>query len=159
MRITFKRKGLHLAVSEIAYITADVSATPGDAHRLHQTYDICEGDNIHRVNSLLTLAFSEIIHTLSPLLDKEQMSASIADICSRETLSLTFLREKVRTPLLLRIKESVREYLICRVLHGWLSVTLPEAAEQWERRASLLLGSLASMSVRISTKTRKPSPF
>lgn len=58
------------------------------------------------------------------------------------------------------LQELIREFLVCRVLHGWLSVTLPEAAAMWHERAEALLDRLKSISIgSIGPLTRRLSPF
>ena len=59
-----------------------------------------------------------------------------------------------------KYRELIREFLVCRVLHGWLSVTLPEAAAMWHERAEALLDRLKSISIgSIGPLTRRLSPF
>lgn len=59
-----------------------------------------------------------------------------------------------------KYRELIREFLVCRVLHGWLSVTLPEAAAMWHERAEALLDRLKSLSAgSIGPLTRRLSPF
>ena len=118
MKILFPRKSLHLAIAEIAYIAADVASEEGADHRLHQTFDICEGENIHRVNNLIDLAFSEVAGSL----------AAVAQPIAAIDPTLHITDKRLHSAAILRIQETAREYIICRVLHGWLSVTLPAAA-------------------------------
>ena len=65
--IYFKRGELHLAIADMAYVIADVAAAKVDAHTLHQTFDICQGNNLERIDNLLTLAFTEVSQALSPI--------------------------------------------------------------------------------------------
>ncbi len=58
------------------------------------------------------------------------------------------------------LRELIREFLVCRVLNGWLSVTLPESAKMWHDRAETLLDRLRSLSAgSIPPLTRRLSPF
>ncbi len=148
MKILFPRKSLHLAIAEIAYIAADVASEDGADHRLHQTFDICEGENIHRVNNLIDLAFSEVAGSL----------AAVAQPIAAIDPTLHITDKRLHSAAILRIQETAREYIICRVLHGWLSVTLPAAAPTWRQRADLLLSDLNS-SPPLSVGIRRISPF
>lgn len=59
-----------------------------------------------------------------------------------------------------KYRELIREFLVCRVLHGWLSVTLPESAKMWHERAEALLDRLRSISMGSTDPlTRRLSPF
>ena len=110
-------------------------------HSLHQTFDICEAGNIDRVNLLLSLAFSEVGLVMRGVTE----SPTARDVLSnsdpfpgefRLMLSAGAGSEAWR----IRVKEAVHEYLVARVLEGWLSVTLPEAAEFWKQLAEELRG-------------------
>jgi len=57
------------------------------------------------------------------------------------------------------ICESVRGYLVARVLADWLSITLPEAADVWREKASE-----AALTLRVRARSargalRRLSPF
>ena len=59
----------------------------------------------------------------------------------------------------IRVKEAVHEYLVARVLEGWLSVTLPEAAEFWKQLAEELRGDLTGLAASGFCGHRRLSPF
>ena len=156
--IYFKRGELHLAIADMGYVIADVAAAKVDAHTLHQTFDICQGNNLERIDNLLTLAFTEVSQALSPItlpIPESRLSKRGGEI----PLLLKFKDGCVSTPRLLRIREAVREFLIARALAGWLSVTLPTAAATWDERASLLLPTLAHSLAGQVVLRRESSPF
>lgn len=154
-RLTFNIKALHHEIAGIAYVTADVLLQADNHHALHQTFDICEDENALRIDRLLNLAFSEAAHALAPILLTFRPFRAGGEGCA----SFTFATGTVSSPVLLRIKETVREFLICRALHGWLSVTLPGSAQKWNDRAQLLLAALRALPSGRHTVTRRPSPF
>ena len=75
-----------------------------------------------------------------------------------DSYHLRFNDGRLSTSSLLRIKETVREYMIARVLAGWLAVTLPGKDDYWAQRGdtlkSLLAGYAASSGSCIVRKRR-----
>lgn len=128
-----KRSDLLHDISSLAYVIADVSEGKDSPHALHQTYDICQEGNIERVDSLLTLAAAEIGYALSPA----------GSLSVKGDTYVLRLRHKSR-PIMFRITELAREYMVASVLYGWLSVTLPAAADFWLHRKEDILASLRS---------------
>lgn len=146
MKISFSRPGLHRSIADMAYVVGDVASEPGNAHLLHQTFDICEGENLRRIDTLITHAFLEAATVLSPLLQG-----------MHESLTLIFKEKSVKTLTVLRIKETVRELMIARAIHGWLSVTLPSSAGIWETRARQSLDTLRCLT-HVSRPLHRPLP-
>lgn len=157
-QICFSRQSLHLDIADMAYIAADVQADGTNAHLLHPTTDICEAANLPRINSLLDLAFSEALHLLSPLI-KIPSSTEKSTVANGEMLSITFRESAVTPVVLLRIRETLREYLIASALYGWLSVSLPAASIHWKEVKDNLLSSLGSITPLVRSKRRRQSPF
>lgn len=141
--ITIMREEILADIADAAFLTADVAETGTDPHTLHQTYDICEGENLHRINHLLDLAFTEALLILRPLLDPLHPPLITP---THLTLSLkppTFnLASNVLRlmPNALRLK--LREYLTATVLATWLELTLPTAAPIWRQQSHRLARSL-----------------
>lgn len=156
--IYFKRGELHLAIADLAYVIADVATAKVDAHTLHQTFDICQGNNLERIDNLLTLAFTEVSQALS-LLTLPIPGSRISRRGTQMPLLLKFKDGCVSTPRLLRIRETVREFLIARALAGWLSVTLPTAATTWDERAATLLSTITHHLSGSGVLRRESSPF
>ena len=156
-RLVFNRMAIHYEIAGIAYVAADVLLSADNHHSLHQTFDICEEDNIPRIDNLLNLAFSQAAHALSPLIDSSR------PFCKSPSgnAAMTFPKKTVSASLALKIKETVREFLVASALHGWLSVTLPGSAETWKERADTLLAAIQALPLRVGTGgcVRRSSPF
>ena len=139
MKLT--KKTLLYEISNMAYLIADTG--DDSIHGLHRVRDICEEGNIDRVNQVLSLAQAIAKDVLSPL---RNMPKTLKD----------------------RIRETVREFMICMVLADWLGVTYPEAAEVWRRRWEKALESLKQIASEYASSaalsescafTRRLSPF
>ena len=158
--LVFSKEALLYDISSMAYVAGDIRADKMSAHSLHQTFDICEAGNIDRGNRLLSLAFSEVGLVMRGVTE----SPTARDVLSnsdpfpgefRLMLSAGAGSEAWR----IRVKEAVHEYLVARVLEGWLSVTLPEAAEFWKQLAEELRGDLTGLAASGFCGHRRLSPF
>lgn len=132
---------LHWELSNLAYVVGDVASKDGNAHRLHQTFDICHEGNIERVNGLLDLSFLEVRNAAGPQCH-----------CTRQRRGYSFRGAEAELAAAL-----AKEYLVCRVLGRWLEVTLPEAAGVWLLRAEECLSGLRCRHVK--GRPRRLSPF
>lgn len=184
--MTFKLEDLYREIANIAYVAADVALTADNHHRLHQTFDICEEANIERVNNLLALAAEEVqqlmhnaqcimqnfdsgstnqdsdLTTQDPTLTTHDsdLTTQDSDLTTQDLGTILTADNGQLTTENCKYRELIREFLVCRVLHGWLSVTLPEAAAMWHERAEALLDRLKSISMgSIGPLTRRLSPF
>lgn len=135
--VSLSRDEVLTAIADAAYLVADVEEGKECPHRLHQTFDICEEENLPRTNRLVDLAFTEARLQLLPL-----QSGSRPDIPGK------FLRMRLSLPghsgavLEGRIREVLREFIVAQVLSQWLSVTLPASAGAWRRRGEELTETL-----------------
>jgi len=175
--MTFKLEDLYREIANIAYVAADVALTADNHHRLHQTFDICEEANIERINNLLALAAEEAVNTMhnaqcimhnlnsmhnAPSMHNAQciMINFDSDLTTQDLGTILTADNGQRKTGNCKYRELIREFLVCRVLHGWLSVTLPESAKMWHERAEALLDRLRSISMgSIGPLTRRLSPF
>ncbi len=120
-------------IANLAYVIADVSEGKETPHTLHQTYDICESGNLCRVESLLTLAIAEVAAALGEIGSMR---------CRGDKIVLT--TKGVTKSDAAKIAALAREYLTASILHGWLAVTLPAAADFWSERKTETLDSLTA---------------
>lgn len=164
------KKELLYEISNLAYVIADThdSSRPD----LHRVRDICEDGNIDRVSQILTLSYSEILVVLLPILHCPKTSSSPenqsadnpSDYFSIKLSSAGLSKPSVTAEMAFRIKETVKEYMIARVLADWLFITLPEAADVWKFRFLAALETLKEcVSETVSngslTCRRRLSPF
>lgn len=162
--ISFSRDELLYDISNMAYVVGDISAGSASPHSLHQTFDICEKGNIDRIDRLLGNAFAEagtILRKVTVTPPDEEREIGNSDPYPA-VYRLTLLRGKVSEDWRIRLKEAVHEYMVARALHGWLSVTLPEAADVWEAKAEdarSMISACATASARANGVRRPLSPF
>ena len=163
-RLTFRREALLHDISNLAYVVADVGGEGKGAHRLHQTYDICEEGNVERVDSVLQRGFAEVRLLFGPVLEPLRGVGRATGCAPADSFRLLFRRGSVGTAMALAIKERVHEYLVTLALADWLLITLPEAAPAWKERSSECMAQLvkclnAILYGRPFTAGRRLSPF
>ena len=119
-------------VANLAYVAADIREGRFKPHELHQTFDICEGENLERIDHIIDIATEELKHLFGDNLN-----------CRRPESKLMALYS--------------HEFVVARVLGDWLSLTLPEAAGVWQEKARDIYDRL-SLSGPNFTVTSRPLP-
>lgn len=147
----FCRESLLYDISNLAYVVGDVRESKMEGHTLHQTFDICEKGNIDRVDHILRLAFAEVRAMLRHVVVREK---------ERETHEMRLpLKPGLDRECVDILAGSVREYLVARVLADWLSITLPEAADVWNGKASEAALAIMARTRFSRGVARRLSPF
>ena len=171
IHIKIKSDDLIHAISNIAYVTADIHEGASTPHALHQVYDVCQEGNIERVADILTLAFSNVEAILTPVIEKEKKCINRKSGTIHKTFTLTFGEKAcIRAPKLYhsppalrRLSDLIKEYMTAMVLADWFSITLPRVAETWkvktERCLDILQGILVSSYGGAVAFRRPVSPF
>lgn len=96
-------------IADLAYVIADVSEGRETPHTLHQTYDICEGENRDHVDNLLRLAAMEAAPVMSQVATLTLKKNAIV-------LTITSVAEHTVLPHTARkLMEELREYLTASV--------------------------------------------
>ena len=161
--LTFKRAELIYDASNYSFVEADIM-TEGDECRRHQVFDIGQAGNVDRVTRVLNTAHAECVEMLYPYTKEEipDGQEALDDVLTEpetyeirltlpETFSLTTLR---------MLEHLIHEYLVCRVLADWMSITNPESEANWQRKFTTLREKIRTALVsRTKMIRRKLSPF
>lgn len=136
MQINLEREALLYDIANYAFVEGDIMATD-NLHAQHQTQDIIAKGNIERVNRVLSLSHAECIEMLYPYSKKPLRSDYYLD---NSDLAPDYYEIEVKFPkgfssttadLLVRL---VHEYMVCRVVADWMSITNPSSYETWQRK-------------------------
>jgi len=143
--LVLSEEELRFDIANIAFAQGDVARVSdnyghdllGDKgeHYLHQWKDICEEGNYERVRRVLEQSMGKIEHMLT------RYSAFV----THRDLSLDNVNQENRKEFVLELKvpntfsdsncwyllRLINEYMTCRVLEDWASITLPEVMERW----------------------------
>ncbi len=155
--ILFKRSELCYDIANLAFVAADIREGSVEAHRLHQTFDVCEGRNNDSVNRWLGQAFAEVGLILQRITIPPPTPASdLSDDDESPTEYRLMLRTgTVTEQLAIWLKEAIHNYLTAYVLARWLDLTLPEASAVWHDRTEECRDALTSALLRLQSASQR----
>lgn len=161
--LTFKRSELIYDVENYSFVEGEIMRVDND-HARHHVFDIGQQGNIDRVIRVLNLAHAECVEMLFPYSKEE-----IAD--GQETLN-DVLTSPEEYHIVLQLPNSfsfttvkllqnlIHEYLVCRVLADWMSITNPSSQANWDEKFVMLKGKMqTSLVSRTGKMRRKCKPF
>ena len=161
-KLLFSRSELIYDVSNYSYVEADIMAE-GDECRRHQVFDITQDGNVDRVTRVLNTAYTEIVEMLYPYTKQDMTDEEVKDDRLKEpetyTVVLTLPVSFSQTTIDL-LSELIHEYLVCRVLADWMSITNPDSEGKWEKKFTLIKEKIRSSLVsRQKHVRRRLKPF
>lgn len=162
-RLTFKRAELIYDASNYSYVEGDI-IPEGDECRRHQVFDIAQDGNVDRVTRVLNTAHAECVEMLYPY-TKEQIpdeQETLDDVLKEpDTYEINLTLPETFSMTTLRLLEHlIHEYLVCRVLADWMSITNPESEANWQRKFTTLREKIRTALVSRTGKIkRKLKPF
>lgn len=161
--LTFKRSELLYDAANYSFVEGDIMKAD-DEHARHQVFDIAEKGNIDRVTRVLNLAHAECVEMLFPYTKEEIADGQEAlnDVLTAPeeyhivlNLPVGFSLTTVRL-----LQNLIHEYLVCRVLADWMSITNPNSEANWERKFESLRSKIrTSLVSRTGKVRRKCKPF
>lgn len=165
MSLTFKRAEILYDASNYSYIEGDVIRIQ-DEHTAHMVFDITQDGNVDRVTRVLNLAHSECVEMLYPYtqtaIPETEEKQTLNDILTEpDTYTIDLSLPDNFSPTTVNLLENlIHEYLVCRILADWLSITYPAKEINWEKKFTSLRTKIKSalMSRRGATR-RKIQPF
>lgn len=157
--LSFLRSELLHDIANYAYIESDVVRTD-DEHVRHTIADVAEDGNVERINRILDLSFAEVNEILYPYTKRDvPVRVEIDDVLhvpERYVLSMTLPSDMAESTINL-IAKQVHEYLICRALFEWMSITNPSVAEIWQSKAEMARTSINRYKNARIGRIRRPS--
>lgn len=161
--LTFKRAELIYDASNYSFVEADI-LPEGDECRRHQVFDIGQDGNVDRVTRVLNLAHAECVEMLYPYTKQEisDEQEALDDVLSEpETYEIKLTLPDGFSLTTVRMLENlIHEYLVCRVLADWMSITNPESEANWEKKFTTIRNKIrTSLVSRTGKIKRKLKPF
>lgn len=137
VKLTFKRDQLLYDIRNNAYVESHVME-PDKEHARHMVADVGEDGNVDRMTRVLDLGVSMCREMLYPWAKREievtemddtlrERKQYVIEMSVPETMSQTTLR---------LVERLIHEYLVCRGVADWLSITNAEKAETWLAKAA-----------------------
>lgn len=161
--LTFKRQELIYDAANYSFVEGDIMKAD-DEHARHQVSDIAQKGNIDRVTRVLNLAHAECVEMLFPytheeIADKQEALNDVLTSPEEYHIVLQLPNSFSFTTMKL-LQNLIHEYLVCRVLADWMSITNPSSEANWERKFESLRSKITTSLVSRTGKIRrKLKPF
>ena len=134
--LTFGRASLLYDIRNAAYIEGHVMPSEAE-HSRHVVTDIGEEGNVDRVTRVMDIAVSQSRELLYPFA-KHAIEREVLDDRFKERNSYGILLqvpEDFSQTTLTLLERLIHEYIVCRVMADWLSITNPAKSEVWADKA------------------------
>lgn len=160
--IVFKRDQLLYDISNYAFVEGDIMGEDAE-HARHQVKDIAEEGNVDRVTRVLNLAHDECVEQLYPYTKEDVEDGELIDdafVAPEEYTIKMQVPDGFAKSTLNLVRTLIHEYMVCRVLQDWLSITFPNSAQNWEQKTILLKKKMrTALMSRTKIMRRKLKPF
>lgn len=159
--LAFKRDELLYDIKNYAYIEGHVMDTD-IAHQRHMVQDVGEEGNVDRMTRVLDLSAARCREALYPYVKHEVHRPELTDEL-KETpvygIALSLPPDFSQTTLNL-LERLVHEYMVCRGVADWMSITNPAKAETWALKAQEAESEMRTcLHARIARVRRRCHPF
>lgn len=162
--LTFKRSELLYDAENYSFVEGDIMRASDDHHARHQVFDIGQEGNVDRVTRVLNLAHSECVEMLYPytkeeIPDEQEVLDDKLEEPEDYNIELT-LPDGFSLSTARLLKNLIHEYLVCKVLSDWMSITNPSSQANWESKIEEQKGKIrTSLMSRMGKVRRKLKPF
>jgi hypothetical protein len=160
--LTFKRDEVLDDVKNYAFVEADIMQAE-DEHQKHQVFDIGEDGNVDRVTRVMSLAVAEVTDMLYPFSVTHDVDDGeyVDDLTETAVYDITMRLPKEFSYDTVRLLEQlIHEYLICRIMEDWLSITKPSSQANWRAKLEDIEAKIhRALLWRKRPLRRKMSPF
>lgn len=160
--LVFLRDELLYDIKNYAYIEGHVMGEEKQ-HAQHTLVEIGEAGNVDRVTRLLGLCHASVVEMLYPYtkiaVDDSSMANNVLDERDAYVIEMVVPSTMSQTTIDL-LRHLIHEYMVCRVVADWLSITNAAAAEHWALKAAAAAGEIEkAKNLRTKAFTRKTSPW
>lgn len=157
----FKRDQLLYDIKNYAYIEGSVMDTESN-HNRHMVQDVGEEGNVDRVTRVLNMTVAKCRELLYPYTKNELHRTELNDILREPKvygIVLSVPADFSQTTLYL-LENLIHEYLVCKAVSDWLSITNPAKAQVWEAKAEDAQSEIrVNLHARIARTRRRLNPF
>ena len=157
----FKRDQLLYDIKNYAYIEGSVMDTESN-HNRHMVQDVGEEGNVDRVTRVLNMTVAKCRELLYPYTKNELHRTELNDILREPKvygIVLSVPADFSQTTLYL-LENLIHEYLVCKAVSDWLSITNPAKSQVWEAKAEDAQSEIrVNLHARIARTRRRLNPF
>lgn len=157
----FKRDQLLYDIKNYAYIEGSLMDTESN-HNRHMVQDVGEEGNVDRVTRVLNLTVAKCRELLYPYTKNNLHRAKLDDTLREPPvygIVLSVPLDFSQTTLYL-LEKLIHEYLVCKALSDWLSITNQAKAQVWEAKSKDAQSEIQiNLHNRIAKARRRMHPF
>lgn len=150
VRLKFTRKELLYDIQNYAYIEGSI-VPENFGHVRHTIQDVGEEGNVDRIGRIMDLVVAKGRDMLYPY-TKDAITAgeltNTPEDCDEYVITLQ-LPDGVSRVSVELLEKMMHEYIVCRAVADWMSITNPQKAEVW-----LMKATEAEREVKLSINTR-----
>ena len=160
--LTFKRSALIYDIENYAFVEGDVMHSDNE-HAKHQVFDIAQDGNVDRVTRMLNLAYSECVemmypYTKEPCNSEEEQNNELVE--KEEYVIRLLISDDFSKSTVTLIANLVHEYMICRVVEDWMSITNPSSQSNWGAKLDNIQEQIRGhLNARCGRVRRTQTPF
>lgn len=163
VKLTFRRGEILYDCANCAFVEGDIADTQELEHARHQIQDIIADGNVDRVTRVLALAHAEAVEILFPFTNANVDGNDDLDDMKEQPdeyyvcLNLPAKFSKTTVNLL---RHLIHEYLVCRILQDWFSITYPSIAATWQAKVEEVRQKIKeAKAARTGFTKRNMTPF
>lgn len=135
--LTFSREQLLYDIKNYAYVESHVMS-PDTEHARHMIADVGEEGNVDRVTRVLDLGVAKCREMLYPWAKMSISNTEFNDTLQEQAqyrIDMTVPTTMSETTLSF-VERYIHEFLVCRGVSDWLSITNPQKSEVWMEKAN-----------------------
>lgn len=135
--LTFSREQLLYDIKNYAYVESHVMS-PDTEHARHMVADVGEEGNVDRVTRVLDLGVAKCREMLYPWAKMSISNTGFNDTLQEQAqyrIDMTVPTTMSETTLSF-VERYIHEFLVCRGVSDWLSITNPQKSEVWMEKAN-----------------------
>ena len=135
--LTFSREQLLYDIKNYAYVESHVMS-PDTEHARHMVADVGEEGNVDRVTRVLDLGVAKCREMLYPWAKMSISNTEFNDTLQEQAqyrIDMTVPTTMSETTLSF-VERDIHEFLVCRGVSDWLSITNPQKSEVWMEKAN-----------------------
>ncbi|WP_052079495.1 MULTISPECIES: hypothetical protein [Porphyromonas] len=162
LQYCFGREALLYDISNYCYVQGQVISEEIENAR-HMTIDVAQDGNIDRVTRVLNLAFDEVVELLYRITKDEvdDKSEYTNEFHVPESYHVTMnVHDKFSITTANLLQTLIHEYLVCRAVEDWISITYAHLKPEWTIKVEDLKKKIKTALTGATGKARIPKrPF
>lgn len=160
--LQFEREQLLYDIRNYCYVEGHIMPSETEAHARHTVQDVGEEGNVDRVTRVLDLAVSECRELLYSYTRRAVKQKELNDKLRERSVYGIVMRvpDEFSQTTLVYLERLIHEYLVCKGVADWLSITNPQKSQIWEAKAQDARNAVSvSLAARTGRTRRRVHPF